>query len=255
MKKESDLGACYRQRPDGTLTPCILLSRFVYLRGYSTVDGWIKLHRSFRKWEWYQNDAMVLLFIHLLLSANHQENKWQGLLIGRGQLVTGLKSLNKETKISIRTLRTCLSRLEQTGEISRKSTNKYSIITINNYDKYQQNGCESDKQPTSNRQATDNKQECKEYKNNNIPFSDIISYLNLKAGTKYRTTTKVTVTKIRARWNEGFRLDDFKKVIDVKTEKWLRDPKMEQYLRPETLFGTKFESYLNEPIPKKYEPY
>ena len=80
----------------------------------------------------------------------------------------------------------------------------------------------------------------------NIPYVDIVYYLNEKADKKYRHTTKATRDKIRARWNEGFTLEDFKKVIDAKVKDWKRDPEMNKYLRPETLFGTKFEGYLNE---------
>ncbi|NCG67778.1 alpha/beta hydrolase [Bacillus coagulans] len=82
--------------------------------------------------------------------------------------------------------------------------------------------------------------------NNNIPYVEIVTYLNRMANTNYRSTTKATQRAIKARWNEGFRLEDFKKVIDIKTKEWLSDPKMCKYLRPETLFGTKFESYLNQ---------
>jgi len=84
-----------------------------------------------------------------------------------------------------------------------------------------------------------------ETKQENIPYAEIVAYLNERTGSSFRTTTKATQTLIRARWREGFRIDDFKRVIDNKTEEWGNDPKMSQYLRPETLFGTKFESYLN----------
>ena len=73
----------------------------------------------------------------------------------------------------------------------------------------------------------------------------IIRYLNEKAGTRYKTTTTKTRRIINARLKEGFTVEDFKTVIDKKCAEWLTDEKMEQYLRPETLFGTKFESYLN----------
>lgn len=76
-------------------------------------------------------------------------------------------------------------------------------------------------------------------------YSSIISYLNEKAHTKYRHSSSKTKTLIKARLNEGFTEDDFKKVIDNKTAEWLNTD-MEKYLRPETLFGTKFESYLNQ---------
>ena len=79
-----------------------------------------------------------------------------------------------------------------------------------------------------------------------VPYKEIIDYLNEKANTKYRSSGSKTKLLIKARVNDGFDLDDFKKVIDTKTIQWLNDPKMKKFLRPETLFGTKFEGYLNE---------
>ena len=79
-----------------------------------------------------------------------------------------------------------------------------------------------------------------------IPFQEVVEYLNEKAETKYRHTGSKTQTLIKARCSEGFSLDDFKKVIDIKVNEWLNDKSMNKYLRPETLFGTKFESYLNQ---------
>lgn len=72
----------------------------------------------------------------------------------------------------------------------------------------------------------------------------IIDYLNEKCGTSFRPQTKKTQQLIKARMNEGYSVDDFKSVIDRKASDWKNDPKMSQYLRPETLFGNKFESYL-----------
>ncbi len=82
----------------------------------------------------------------------------------------------------------------------------------------------------------------------NIPYREIIDFLNFKVGSNYRSTTKKTKDLIKARFNEGFKIDDFKVVIDKKTMEWINDNKMKVYLRPETLFGTKFESYLNQPV-------
>lgn len=75
-----------------------------------------------------------------------------------------------------------------------------------------------------------------------------INYLNNKANTHYKPTTPKTVRLIQSRLNEGFAPTDFQRVIDIKCKKWLGDKQMQQYLRPETLFGTKFESYLNEKV-------
>lgn len=76
-------------------------------------------------------------------------------------------------------------------------------------------------------------------------YNQIIDHLNLKAGTSYKNTSKATKTKIKARLNEGYTLDDFIAVIDSKCLKWLNDEQMNQYLRPSTLFGSRFEEYLN----------
>lgn len=82
-------------------------------------------------------------------------------------------------------------------------------------------------------------------------IEEIINYLNNKIDTHYRTTTPKTKQLITARLNEGFKVDDFKTVIDNKYSTWFKDKKMCNYLRPETLFGTKFENYLNEKVKKR----
>lgn len=77
-------------------------------------------------------------------------------------------------------------------------------------------------------------------------YRDVVDYLNKKTDKNYKHTSKSTQRLIDARTNEGFGADDFFKVIDNKVASWKNDPKMNSYLRPNTLFGTKFESYLNE---------
>lgn len=84
--------------------------------------------------------------------------------------------------------------------------------------------------------------------NNKEIYKEICDYLNQKTNSNYRSTTASTQRLIKARLNDGFTVEDFKKVIDIKCSKWLNDEKMKVYLRPETLFGTKFESYLNEKV-------
>lgn len=84
-------------------------------------------------------------------------------------------------------------------------------------------------------------------KSQKIPYEKIIDYLNRKTNSHYRPTSKATKRLIKARYNEGFTDADFKTVIDKKCTEWLQDANMAQYLRPETLFGTKFEAYLNQP--------
>ena len=80
---------------------------------------------------------------------------------------------------------------------------------------------------------------------------EIVEYLNEKSGKNFRYSSRKTQDLIKARLNEGFSIDDFKTVIDKKCAEWKGDDKMDQYLRPETLFGTKFEAYLNQTEVKK----
>ncbi|MFL8888661.1 conserved phage C-terminal domain-containing protein [Helcococcus kunzii] len=86
------------------------------------------------------------------------------------------------------------------------------------------------------------------YSRADLPIKEIIDYLNDNAGKNFKTTTRKNQHLIKARFNENFNLDDFKRVIDNKVSQWKNDARMNKYLRPETLFGTKFESYLNENV-------
>ena len=120
-----------------------------------------------------------------------------------------------------------------------------SIVTKCNFPLEQNVTMDSDKMEQSlTENTTENTTE-------RIPYVEIVTYLNDVANKNYKSTTRKTKDLIKARWNEGFRLDDFKKVIDIKTREWKNDNHMNQYLRPETLFGTKFESYLNQDTVKQ----
>ena len=84
-----------------------------------------------------------------------------------------------------------------------------------------------------------------------IPYHEIIDYLNEKTGKNFKLSSIKTRELISARFREGFTLEDFTRVIDLKTADWQSDPVWNKFLRPETLFGTKFESYLNQQESKK----
>ena len=84
-------------------------------------------------------------------------------------------------------------------------------------------------------------------------IEEIINYLNEKAGTKYKSTSKDTIKHINARLKEGYTVQDFKYVIDVKVAEW-QGTKMEMYIRPSTLFNSKMDNYVNQPMPHKQQP-
>ena len=129
-------------------------------------DGFIKLYRSFASWEWYQDQNTKSVFIHLLLKANWENGRYRGHEVPKGSLVCGRKKLAKELGISEQSVRTSLEHLKSTNEITIKPTNRFSIITIVNWEKYQGYGDlltnkSTNKSPTANQQLTT----YKEYKN------------------------------------------------------------------------------------------
>lgn len=224
------------------------------------MDGWVKLHRALLKkpiWQLSTPEQKSIL-ITLLLMANHEENKWewngQPYHCNPGQFVTSLESIANECGkgISVQNVRTALKRFEKYDFLTDESTKSGRLITIVNWDNYQLSECEANKddnshltdgQQTANRRLTPNKN----IKNDkNIIYKDIVEYLNEKAGTNYNPSTKATQTLINARLKEGRTVEDFKVVINKKVAEWKGNKDMEQYLRPQTLFGTKFESYLNQ---------
>lgn len=108
-------------------------------------EGWVKYHRRLFDWQWFTEPNMAHFFMALVALANHKPGKWRGIEIGRGQLITGRKVLAEKTGLTERSVRTCLKKLISTSEVTIKVTNRFSIITICNYDKYQ--SCEDSERP------------------------------------------------------------------------------------------------------------
>ena len=170
------------------------------------------------------------------------------------QLVIGA---DKEAKLTTQKVRTILKRFKEAGYIEDiangkgtkgketrvRLTMRQQLFNNNETNKSEQlQQVKGDSQQQSNNNVTTLSK--KKEKDNNI-YSLVIDYLNKKANTNYRPTTKNTQSFINARVKEGYTVEDFKKVIDSKSKEWLNTD-FEKYLRPTTLFGTKFENYLNE---------
>lgn len=119
---------------------------------------------------------------------------------------------------------------------------------------WNQSGTQEEPQVRLGKDSIDKNKYIVEQSPTEYPFRAVIEYLNERSGKSYRYSGKATKRHIKARFEEGFSLEDFKRVIDWKVAEWLGTD-MEKYLRPETLFGTKFESYLQEaPAPRKPDP-
>ena len=139
----------------------------------------IKLDRNILRWRWWQKSKTLHVFLFLLLNANVTDHEFENDYIKRGQVVTSLGSIVKSTGLTIREVRTAISTLKKTGEVTSRSNNRYQVITIVNYDRYQEvrqterqaNGHSSDKQATSKRQQYKNNKNVKNEKKNNPPKS------------------------------------------------------------------------------------
>ena len=173
-------------------------------------DGFIKIHRRMLKWEWFSDVNTTHLFIYLLLVANWEDKKWQGQIIKRGQVVTGRKKISKDTGLTEQQVRTSLKKLISTNNLTSKTTNKYTIITIENYDLYQQNNQQpnqqiTNNQPTNNQQVTNNQptnnqqvtttKELKELKEIYNTYNTIYAYTEKQFGRVLSATEKEEITK------------------------------------------------------------
>lgn len=147
-------------------------------------EKWIKIHNKLLNWEWYTDVNTKAVFIHCILKANWKDCSYQGVEVPRGSFVTGRKKLAKELGLSEQEIRTAIKHLISTNEITIKATNKFTIISIKNYDMYQQNNQELNQQSTNN-QPTTNQQltTIEEYKNNRIIDNiNIYSYIEQEFG-------------------------------------------------------------------------
>jgi uncharacterized phage protein (TIGR02220 family) len=232
------------------------------------MQGWIKLHRKLRNNPIFNDPQLLRLWIICLTEATHKEHEQivgkQTVKLLPGQFVTGRFDLmemynnglkNADKIKGEKTVFRWLELLEKGGFLTINKTNKFSVVSIDKWAFYQGNDQENDQEMTNKRPSNDQQMTTNKNVNNGengkedkkeIPYVEIVDYLNSKAGTKYKHTGKKTKDLIAARWNEKFVLADFQTVIDKKTAEWLSNPDMNKYLRPETLFGTRFESYLNQ---------
>jgi DNA-binding transcriptional MerR regulator len=145
------------------------------------MSGWIKIHRQFINWEWFNKSEAVHLFIYLVLKANHKDGQWQGINIKKGQFITSFGKISADTGISLQVIRTLLKKFEKTNEINIQTTNKFTIVTLCKYECYQQeteqpNTQLTNEQQTTNKQLTTNKNDKNEKKFIIPNFNDVLEY-------------------------------------------------------------------------------
>ena len=142
-------------------------------------EGFIKLYRSILNWEWWNDDKTFRVFIFLLLNANWEDTRYRGHIIPKGSLVCGRKKLAKSLGMSEQSVRTSLEHLKSTNEITIKPTNKFSIITIVNWEKFQGQAQQTNQQTNQqiNQRLTTYK-EYKEYKEEKKKANQFLNYAN-----------------------------------------------------------------------------
>lgn len=250
-----------------------------------TENGYIKIARKvFKKKSKTFNGLNIIqkyIALSLISMANYKDAEWwdkyqkKFITIKRGSFITSIEQIRKSIdsrSVTTRKIRVLLNILRTMQFLTIKTTKHYSHITIINYDYYQDGdnyrANEKAKQGQSKGKARATTKKGKKGKNKKDitsvissvglkpNFALIINYLNEKTGRNFDPKNKSTVDLIRARFNEGRTVKDFITVIDKKVEDWLTDDKMNNYLRPSTLFNrTKFENYLNESGTDKYAKY
>ncbi|AQY37871.1 phage replisome organizer N-terminal domain-containing protein [Bacillus thuringiensis] len=225
--------------PEGD-TLLIIWIKLLAQAGKTNANGYILLNENIP----YTEDMLVTLFnkspviIRLALQTFKQfgmieidDNQFISITNwGKHQSLTGLDKIREDTKKRV---------------AAHRERKKTSLLN-------ESNGCNVTGNGSGNKNETDIEKELEEELEEDINkyIVEIINHLNETCSTSYRTSTKKTRDLIKARFKQGFNIADFRKVIDIKASHWIENEEYNQYLRPSTLFGNKFEEYLNQQ-PKK----
>lgn len=129
-------------------------------------QGYIKLYRSLLRWEWYDDANTFRVFVHLLLTVNHEPQKWHGITIDRGQRLASFSKIAGELRLSVQNIRTSIDHLKSTGEVTCRSQGGHSIFTVVNYNLFQQLTSQpTNSQQSPNKALTNDQQQRKNDKN------------------------------------------------------------------------------------------
>ena len=211
---------------------------------YWTFNTYEGLHKMFPYWNVQKIKRILnkMVELDLLVKGNYNENPWNHTTwyaFGEvGQKLKNALSIDW-SKVTNRTVENGNCRIVKNDQCTmvKNDQSKTVIYTVSN--------------TVNKRNIKESSDDTDLSASETIPYVEIIDYLNSKCSKRYKHNNRIAREKIHARWNEGFRLEDFKRVIDIKAAEWLNDTEMNKYLRPDTLFGSKFEIYLNSTMPKQ----
>lgn len=200
---------------------------------YNTYENWKKQNFPFWSVATIRRTFSSLEKKEVVVSANFNrvgfdKTKWYSIDETKlNQLMSSACDQNEQTIYS--------NRADGTDQNEHTYTRDYTETTSDT-------NKNSDKSQVTYQQSQSTK---KEDKSEPIPYKEIIDYLNQKTGAHYKASSKANQRLIQARWHEGYTLQDFKTVINNKAFEWQASPKMWRYMRPATLFSSKFDDYLN----------
>lgn len=192
--------------------------------------GWICVYRKFLDWEWYDYPTVKIIFLHCLLSANHKNMKWRDIVIKRGQFVTSYEKLAATNGITVQQVRTALEKLQSTNEITYQSTSQYSIITVKNYNLYQDNN-KAKTRASNNQIGGQNNNQITT--NNNDNKREIINNLSLlkisrderEILKKYLKRNNPNIKNIRAYLKKVIENGDYKDILNEEKAKLKKEDK------------------------------
>ena len=173
------------------------------------MKGYIKIHRKFRDWEWYSEPVVKDVFLHLLITASWEDNRYKGHEIKAGQTIITVSGLASELGVSARQVRTAIEKLESTGEITRKTTNRFTVVTVENWSLYQAdydddgkqmaNKSQTDGKQMANKSQTDGKRTLyKEYKKTRIQENNNSARTRVSHGDGVSKFVKPTLQEVKA---------------------------------------------------------
>jgi len=219
--------------------------------------GWIYLHRSILDWEWYDDPNTFRLFMHILLKANHTSKKWRSISIPRGSFLTSFDTLARELNLSVQNIRTCLSNLESTSEVTRCKKGKGQMITVTSYEEYQTINKESNKQLTGDQQGGNKEITSNQQQLSNDNTLKELKELKPKRDRKTKVFTPPTLEDVKAyfckegyseesaiRFYNGYHVAEWKDTKGNKIKVW-KQKAQQVWFKPEHKLGSSQGSIIN----------
>lgn len=182
------------------------------------MNGFIKLYRKLKRWGWYKDTVVKCVFLHFLLSASYTEFEWLGQTFKPGQLITSVAHLSDELGFTPKQIRTAIDKLCSTKEVGKRTTNKYTVITVMNWESYQSDEVQKGKQ-LGNQKANEGQTKGKPTANEGQHIKNIKNIRNKESSSVRASATPPTLLLISSFVAENNLNVDAKKFFDYYSDK------------------------------------